>query len=59
MIMTQLIYMTLGGSVLVLLLFVLKRILGNRLSNTVYYYAWLLVLLRFILPIPGLVPTSA
>jgi beta-lactamase regulating signal transducer with metallopeptidase domain len=29
------------------------------MPSTVYYYAWLLVLLRFALPLPGLVPATA
>ena len=54
--METLLSLTLSGSVLALLLLLLGRLLGKRLSSTVYYYAWLLVLLRFLLPLPGLVP---
>ena len=50
--------LTLGGSILILLLVLLNRVLGKQLSNTAYYYAWLLVMLRFLLPLPGLLPTS-
>ena len=51
--METLLSLTLSGSALALLLLGLKRLLGRRLSATVYYYAWLLVLLRFLLPLPG------
>ena len=54
--METLLFLTLSGSALALLLLGLKRLLGRRLSATVYYYAWLLVLLRFLLPLPGLIP---
>lgn len=54
--METLFSLTLSGSALALLLLFLKKLLGRRLSSTVYYYAWLLVLLRFLLPLPGLVP---
>ena len=54
--MESLLSLTLSGSALALLLLGLKRLLGRRLSATVYYYAWLLVLLRFLLPLPGLIP---
>ncbi|MBR3474429.1 MAG: right-handed parallel beta-helix repeat-containing protein [Oscillospiraceae bacterium] len=56
--METLISLTLSGSALALLLLLLSRLLGRRLPSTVYYYAWLLVLLRFLLPLPGLVPTG-
>ena len=54
--MQTLLALTLSGSVLALLLFLLKVTLGKRFSSTVYYYCWLIVLLRFLLPLPGLVP---
>ena len=44
--------MSLGGSLLALLLYGLKLVLGRRLSSSVYYYLWLAVLLRFVLPVP-------
>ena len=52
----MLLALTFSGSVLTLVLFLLKRVFGKRLSSTVYYYAWLLVLLRFLLPVPGMIP---
>ena len=56
--MKMLLYMTLGGSALALLLLALRYVFLRRMPSTVYYYAWLLVLLRFALPLPGLVPTE-
>ena len=46
--------LSIAGSVLALLLLLLRRALGRRIPSTFYYYAWLLVLLRFVLPVPGL-----
>ena len=57
--MERLLQLTLSGSAMALLLMLLRRVLGKKLPSTVYYYAWLLVLLRFLLPLPGLVPTAA
>ena len=51
--MERLLQLTLSGSVMALLLLILRRLFGKRLPTTVYYYAWLLVLLRFLLPLPG------
>lgn len=56
--METLLSLTLSGSALALLLLALGRALRGRLPSTVYYYAWLLVLLRFLLPLPGLIPTG-
>ena len=50
--------LTLGGSAMALLLLALRYVLLKKMPSTVYYYAWLLVLLRFILPLPGLVPVE-
>lgn len=44
-----------GGSLLALALLLLRRFFGRRLTGRFYYYVWLIVLLRFVLPIPGLV----
>ena len=57
--MQTLLSLTLSGSALALLLLALGKLLGRRLPSTVYYYAWLLVLLRFLLPLPGLIPLGA
>ena len=51
-----LVLLTLGGTGLTLALLAVKYVLYRKLPNTIYYYAWLVVLLRFLLPIPGLVP---
>ncbi len=48
--------LTLSGSALALLLLALRYVLLKKMPSTVYYYAWLLVLLRFVLPLPGLIP---
>ncbi len=56
--MKTLLVLTLSGSVLALLLLGLRYFALRRMPSTVYYYAWLLVLLRFALPLPGLVPTT-
>ena len=42
-----------GGSLLALMLALLRRGLRRSVSSTFFYYAWLLVLLRFLLPVPG------
>ena len=54
--METLLTLTLSGSALALLLLLLRRVFVRQMPSTVYYYAWLLVLLRFALPLPGLVP---
>ena len=48
--------LTLSGSALALLLLAMRYVFFKRMPSTAYYYAWLLVLLRFVLPLPGLVP---
>lgn len=55
--MHSLLIMTIGGSVLALLLMCLRYTVLRKMPSTVYYYAWLLVFLRLALPFPGLVPT--
>lgn len=54
--MKTLLTLTISGSVLALLLLGLRYVALRRMPSTVYYYAWALVLLRFALPLPGLVP---
>ena len=56
--MYSLLVMTISGSVLALFLMVLRYTVLRKMPSTVYYYAWLLVLLRFALPLPGLIPTT-
>lgn len=57
--MRQILFLTLAGSGLGLALMLLRRILRHRLPSAFYYAAWLLVLLRLVLPLPGLIPTEA
>ncbi|MBQ1362365.1 MAG: hypothetical protein IIY43_04875 [Oscillospiraceae bacterium] len=54
--MKTLLALTVSGSALTTLLLMLRYVLLKKMPSTVYYYAWLLVLLRFLLPLPGLVP---
>lgn len=56
--MYTMLVLTISGSVLALLLLCLRYTVLRKMPSTVYYYAWLLVLLRFALPLPGLVPTT-
>ncbi len=56
--MQILLNLTLSGSAMALVLLALHYVFLRRMPSTVYYYAWLLVLLRFVLPIPGLVPVE-
>jgi len=57
--MSTMLVLTISGSVLALLLVGLRYTVLRKMPSTIYYYAWLLVLLRFALPLPGLVPTTA
>ena len=43
--------LSLSGSVLALLLLAVRRILDQRLPRAFWYYAWLLVLLRLVVPL--------
>ena len=54
--MKTLLALTLSGSALTVMLAALRYLILKKMPSTVYYYAWLLVLLRFLLPLPGLVP---
>ena len=56
--MKILLTLTVSGSVLALLLLCLRYFVLRRMPSTVYYYAWLLVLLRFAVPLPGLIPAT-
>lgn len=51
----MLLSLSLGGGVLALLLLTIRLVFGRKLPSVFYYYAWLLVLLRFILPVPGVI----
>ena len=54
--LSVLLRLTLSGSALALLLLAMRYVFFKKMPSTAYYYAWLLVLLRFVLPLPGLVP---
>ena len=54
--LTTLLIMSASGLLLSALLYLLGRLFFRRLSPGIYYYAWLIVLLRFVLPVPSLVP---
>lgn len=54
----MLLALTAGGTLLAALLMLLQRLMKSRLPAGFAYYAWLLVLLRFVLPLPGLLPTA-
>ena len=57
--MQTLLTLTVSGSALTVILLALRYLILKKMPSTVYYYAWLLVLLRFLLPLPGLVPGTA
>ena len=46
--------LSLGGTALAALLMLLRRLSGRRVPSGFWYAAWLIVLLRFVLPAPGL-----
>ncbi len=50
--------LSVGGTVLAAVLMTFQRLLKSRLPAGFAYCAWLLVLLRFVLPLPGLLPTA-
>lgn len=52
---TTLLSLTVGGGMVALLVLGLKALFGKKLPSAFFYYAWLVVLLRFLLPIPGVV----
>ena len=56
--MKTLLLLSASGSVLGLLLILARRLSGKRLPSTLWYYAWLPVLVRFVLPLPGLIPEA-
>ena len=53
-----LLWMSLAGSAMSLVLFAAGRLGRKVIPQTVLYYLWLLVLLRMVLPLPGLLPVS-
>lgn len=48
-----------GGTVLALLLILLRHVISWRIPSRFYYYAWLIVLLRMAVPLPGLLPMAS
>ena len=50
--------LSVSGSLMGLLLMLCRRGLKKWISNSFCYYAWLIVLLRLLLPLPGLLPTA-
>ena len=54
--LSVLLRLTVSGSGLALLLLATRYVFFKKMPSTAYYYAWLLVLLRFVLPLPGLMP---
>ena len=55
----NLLLLSAAGSALGVVLILARRLCGGRLPNTLWYYAWLPVLLRLVLPLPGLIPGAA
>ena len=53
-----LLWMSLAGSTMSLVLFAAGRLGRKVIPQTILYYLWLLVLLRMVLPLPGLLPVS-
>ena len=54
-----LLLLTCGGTALALLLLSVRYLFFRKMPSTFYYYAWLIVLLRFLLPLPGLMPAQS
>ena len=57
--LSLLLSLSLGGSLLALLVLGLRLFLGRRLPSAFYYFAWLLVLLRLVIPLPGFIGSGA
>lgn len=57
--LTTLFFLGVSGTALGLLLMLLRRTAGKRLPGVFYHLAWLVVLLRFVVPLPGLVPVRS
>ena len=51
--------LSLGGTLTAAALMLLRRLLGQRVPSGFWYAMWLLVLLRFALPVPGLLALPA
>ena len=57
-VLKTLLLLSASGSVLGLVLTLARRLCGRRMPSTLWYYAWLPVLLRLVLPLPGLIPQT-
>ena len=57
--LTTLFFLGVSGTALGLLLMLLRRTAGKRMPGMFYHLAWLVVLLRFVAPLPGLVPVRS
>lgn len=57
--LTTLFFLGVSGTALGLLLMLLRRTAGKRLPGVFYHLAWLVVLLRFVVPLHGLVPVRS
>jgi beta-lactamase regulating signal transducer with metallopeptidase domain len=44
-------WLTVSGSVLVMLMMIIRRVFNNRLPKTWIYYLWIIVLIRFLVPV--------
>lgn len=53
--LSSLLQMSVAGSLMILLLLLLRYVLFRKMPATVYYYLWILVLLRFVLPVPSVI----
>ena len=49
-VLLTLLSLTLSGSLLCVLVLLLRPVMGNRVPRAVSYYLWLAVLLRFLIP---------
>ena len=49
-----LLQLSVGGGLMALLLLSLRYLILRKMPSTLYYYLWITVLLRLVLPVPGL-----
>lgn len=49
-----LLQLSVGGGLMALLLLSLRYLILRKMPSTLYYYLWIIVLLRLVLPVPGL-----
>ena len=53
-----LLFLGASATLMGLFLMLVRRVFGKRLPGVFYYLAWLVVLLRFVVPLPGLIPVG-